>query len=254
MGASIPSGNPWTAIILLNEEYFIALREQQQMRDHPLLKKLPITRIVGRKVHYGDWYELSPHDPWESFAEQEVKSLIFDYNAEDYGNAYFDIQKHATVNKMRGFGAVFIDYIELYFDSLQGFEKYFPFKVHFKLGRPVKGSQTYRQIQTLIKAYAQKYGLYEEWRKSKIGEKEYRKLLARPSCLEIFKVEQASPNPNIRMLKDVSSTYLDGLTQKSQDFLLQLEINTNQVISAAYKVPSTTKGFVLDGLVSQITI
>lgn len=76
--------------------------------------------------------------------------------------------------------------------------------------------------------------------------------LENPSCLEIKTVFRVNPNPFGPT--DVTLRYLDGLTKQSQDFLLELTIRTRMVIWCAYKVPSTTKGFILDGLIRPPTI
>jgi len=77
--------------------------------------------------------------------------------------------------------------------------------------------------------------------------KEFKKLLAYPSCLEINHVFKINPNPFAPT--DVSDRYLEGLTQQSQDILLNLMIKTKNLINCAYKVPTETRGFLLDGLI-----
>ena len=242
MSSMSSSRNPWTAIILHNEEYFLAL-EELKMRGHPLLDRLPIVRIRGRKMQFGDHFMLS-HDPWEKDEEWMARSLSFDYDAEEY-KAFYNLQAQAKKHKQRGLEAVYIHYLELQFDNLLG--DHFPYIICFELTEIPRGSQSHREMKTQVSNYVKEYGLYEQMRQSKRGMKEYKKRLESPSCLEIKHVVRINPNPFTPT--EVTSRYLDGLTKQSQEFLHKLMIKTRTVIWCAYKVPSTTEGFILDGLI-----
>jgi len=236
------SKNPWTAIMLHNEEYFLAL-EELKMRGDPSLDMLPIVRIKGRKMQFGEHFML-PHDPWEKDEEWEARSLYFDYDADEY-RAYYNLQEQAKKHRQRGLEAVYIDYLELQFDNL--LENGLPYRICFELESIPRGSQSHREMKTLILDYVKKYDLYAEMQKSKRGMKEFKKRLESPSCLEIKHVVKVNPNPFPPT--EVTRKYLRGLTHQSQDFLLKLMIKTKTVIWCAYKVPSTTEGFILDGLI-----
>lgn len=242
MSVSAPSKNPWTAIILLNEEYFIALQEQVKLRDQLLSSRLPIIRIVGRKTQFGEVTKL-PHKPWERYTWQDQQCLIYDYNSEEHDGAFFDIQDQAKRDRQRGLYAVYLDCMELQFDE----EGRFPLRACFNLTRVPRGSQSHREIRTFIQDQCGRYGLYSKMRESIKGRAELKKMLSYPSCLELDRVFRINPKPF--QLKDVSDRYLDGLTKQSQDFLWNLAVKTGYLVNCAYKVPTQTSGYLLDGLV-----
>jgi hypothetical protein len=239
---------PWTAIIFLNEEFFIAKEEEMKIRNNTLPNVLPqlvITRFKGRKYQFPkrhDWTEYS-HEPYERFREGAMKFLEIKYDKDNFPNVNFDIQTQAKRDMKRGLDAVFIDELELLMDM---YEKKAPYIVGLTLTVVPKDSETHREIKATVKTYRRQYGLYGGMRRKEFK----KKFLEMPSCLEVAYVYSGFPKGPIRPI-DVTNKYLNGRTKTSKDFLWDLFLRTNGVIQCAYKVPSVEEGLILDGIVKQ---
>ena len=237
---------PWTAIIFLNEEFFIAKEEEMKMRNNAsphVLPKLVITRLKGRKYQYPkkhEWNEFS-HEPYERFREGALKFLEIKYDKDHFPSANFDIQTQAERDMQRGLDAVFIDELELLMDIYEG---KVPYLVGLTLTVVPKNSETHREIRGTVRTYSKRYGLYEG-----MPRKEFKKkFLEMPSCLEVSYVYSGSPEGPMRPV-NVTDRYLNGRTETSKNFLWSLFLKTNGLIQCAYKVPSVEEGLILDGIV-----
>jgi hypothetical protein len=239
---------PWTAIIFLNEEFFIAKEEELKMRDNApkhALPRLTITRLKGRKYQFPrrrDW-TCFPCESYERFREGDLKFLEIKYDKDAFPDVDFDIQTQAERDKQRGLDSVFIDELELLMDVHEGKA---PYLVGFTLTVVPKNSETHREIRATVRTYSRNYGLYEG-----MPRKEFRKkFLEMPSCLEVSHIYSGFPEGPIRPV-DVTNTYLNGRTERSKDFLMDLFLKTNGLIQCAYKVPSVEEGMILDGIVRE---
>ena len=239
---------PWTAIIFLNEEFFIAKEEELKLRSNApphALPKLVITRLRGRKYQFPkrrDWIEF-PHEPYERFREGALKLLEIKYDRDSFPDVDFDLQTQAERDRKRGLDAVFIDELELLMDIYEGKA---PYLVGFTLTVIPKNSETHREIRKTARMYRRQYGLYE----SMLGKEFKKKLLEMPSCLEASYVYSGSSEGPILPV-NVTSRYLNGRTEMSKDFLWSLFLKTNGLVQCAYKVPSVEEGMILDGIVRE---
>lgn len=240
---------PWTAIIFLNEEFFIAKEEEAKMRGNTppqVLPRLVITRFKGRKYQFPkghEWVEFS-HEPYERFREGAMKFLEIKYDKDDFPGFDFDIQTQAERDRQRGLDAVFIDELELLMDIYEGKA---PYIVGFTLTVVPRNSETHREIRATVRTYRRQYGLYEG-----MPRKEFRKkFLEMPSCLEVSYVYSGYLRGPIRPT-NVTGRYLNGRTETSKNFLWSLFQKTNGLIQCAYKVPSIEEGLILDGIVREL--
>lgn len=239
---------PWTAIIGLNEEYYIACEERYQLssiKDSRILQKLPITRLISRKFVFPSSAQPLPESrPWENWTVREAKSLHINYNADNPDHGAFNLQEQSIRDIERGLHMVFFDYFELQMDI---FKEKQPYRIGFQQRKIPQGSETLRLVQGRITYYRERLGLYNN--PSKQAQQLYARIFKRPSCLEICSIESGLPTNPIRP-KDVTDEYLEGRSDQAQDFMYELEKQTRMVIGVYYKrFDETAKGWILDGKV-----
>lgn len=247
--SNMSTETPWTSIILLNEEFFLAKEEEIKMRNSSsehVLPKLTITRIKGRKFQFPkkrEWCLLSGQ-PYERYRVGDLKHLEIKYDTEYFPTIDFNIQDQVRSDRERGLDAVFIDELEIMLDIYKGKA---PFFVGYTLTVIPRNSQTHREVKARVREYKRRYGLYEN-----MLTKEYkRKMLETPSCLEASYVFSGIPKSQFRPV-NVTDKYLNGRTETSIQFLCTLTHKTNWVINCAYKVPSVREGMVLDGIIKEL--
>ena len=227
---------PWTAIIPLNEEYYIALKEL-------LGQKLSILRLKSRKSQQEGHSQLLPSQPWEKYTSKEVTSLYLDYDAKEPSHANFNLQMQAKRDRERNLKAVFIDQLTLKVPYQLGLTELTHYEVDFFLKRTPRNSETRKLIREELTYLKKKYNIYQDI--SKRDKAFYQRIFQNPSCLEIQHVRQVA-NP-FGSLKD---DLLNGLSKESQKFMYNLAYVTKNIVWDAYKRFDTQAGYVLDGVVS----
>lgn len=228
---------PWTAIIPLNEEYYVALKEKLSG------KTLPIIRLKSRKFQQEGHPTHLPSKPWEKYTSKEVTNLYIDFNIDEPSHKNFNLQEQATRDRKRKLKAVFIDKLILKVPYELGKKELTHYEVDFTLSRTPKNSETRKTIQEEIKLLKTKYGIYPDI--SKRDKKYYQRIFQNPSCLEIHQIRQIA-NPFTSFKNDL----LNGLTTESQRFMCNLVSVTQGLVWDAYKKFDTQSGYILDGVVS----
>ena len=232
---------PWTAIIPLNEEFYITLQEQ--------LKKvrLPIVRLRSRKVQQEGHPTLLPSKPWERYTSQEVVQLNIGYDKTNSSHKDFDLQVQAERDrKERKLKAVFIDSITLSVPYEAGVSEHTCYEVDFTCCRVPKSSETRRLISEEIRSLKASYNLYPDISRKDIAY--YRHIFETPSCLEIRAVRQvAKPFSTTKPLHDM----LGGLTEQSRLFLYNLMWTTKNLVWDVFKRYDLHSGYILDGRIPE---
>ena len=231
---------PWTAIIPLNEEYYIALKEELNLTG----AKLPIIRLKSRKTQQEGHPTLLPSKPWEKYTSKEITSLYMDFNIEDPSHKDFDLQEQAKRNRERGLKAVFYDLLTLTVPYELGKKERTHFEVEFRLRRVPKHSETLKVIREDVRSLKNKHHLYSEI--SKRDKTYYQRIFQNPSCLEIFQIWQVA-NP---FAPNITDELLNGVTERSQRFMSNIVVVTEGIVWDVYKKFDTQSGFILDGVVS----
>jgi len=229
---------PWTAIIPLNEEYYIALKEL-------LGQKLPIIRLKSRKIQQEGHPQLLPSQPWEKYTCKEVTSLYLDFDATEPSHASFNLQWQAKRDRERRLKAVFIDELTLKVPYQLGVDELTHYEVDFSLTRTPKNSETRKAIREEVTNLKNKYHIYQDV--SKRDKAFYQRIFQNPSCLEIRHIRQIA-NP-FGSPKDTQN-FLNGLTEKSHSFMCNLAYVTRNIVWDVYKRFDTQAGYILDGIVS----
>jgi hypothetical protein len=228
--AAVQSQNIWTAIIPLNEEYYIAFNED---KAHPFL----LTSLKSRKSQQDGFPTLQPSKPWEKYTSQTITSLYLDFNHEEPSHHAFTLQEQTERDRARGLKAVFIDTLTLII-SWKGLQ----FDVCFVLKQTPKFSETRKVIQEHLRNLRDRHGLYSDISKSKKDRTFFERVFQRPSCLEISEVHQVgSIYPNSKLS--------DGKDEESIQFLCNLVPQTHNLVWDAYKKFDTKSGLILDGIV-----
>jgi hypothetical protein len=232
---------PWTAIIPLNEEYYIAQREK--MIGHTL----PLIHLKSRKNQQEGHPTLLPSKPWERYVSKETTNLYINLDKREPAHESFVLQEQAKRDRERGLKAVFIDELTLQVPYEVGKDEHTHFEVDFKLCRTPKISETKNKIQEQVLKLKNDFGLYPDI--SKKDTAFYSRIFQNPSCLEISEIRQvASPFVGFK------NEYLNGLTNESQLFLCNLNFVTHDLVWDAFKRFDSHGGFVLDGLVPSTMI
>jgi len=228
---------PWTAIIPLNEEYYVATKEK--LAGHTL----PIIRLKSRKTQQEGHPTLLPSKPWEKYISKEVTSLYIDFNSKEPSHSAFNLQEQAKRDRERGLKAVFIDMLTLEIPYELDKKERTHYEVDFTLSRTPRISETRRIIKEDVRNLKTKYTLYPDI--SKKDKTYYERIFQNPSCLEIEQIRQmASP------FKSFKNDFLNGVTVESQRFMCNLNVTTHGLVWDAYKKFDTHSGFILDGVVS----
>jgi hypothetical protein len=225
---------PWTAIIPLNEEYYIAFNEKQS--NHPLI----LTRLKSRKYQQDGFPTLLPSKPWEKYTSKEITTLYIDFDKTQAEHQTFNLQEQAKRDRERGLKAVFIDSLTLRVPWTQD-GKTTQHDVEFALQQTPKLSETRKAIQEHLRNLRDRYGLYQNI--SKKDKTFFERVFQRPSCLEICHTQQFP-------LSGSNTELLGGTTEKSIEFLCNLAVQTGNLVWDAYKKFDTHSGFILDGVVS----
>lgn len=227
---TIQAPNIWTAIIPLNEEYYLAHNEN---KSHPLL----LTSLKSRKSQQDGSPTLQPAKPWEKYTSQTITSLYLDFNHEEPTHHAFNLQEQAKRDRARGLKAVFIDTLTLRIPW-----KGFQFDVGFVLKQTPKFSETCKAIREHLINLRDTYGLYRDISNSKKDRTFFERVFQRPSCLEICHVQQFPVSGgNVELL--------GGTSDKSITFLCNLAVQTGHLVWNAYKKLDIKSGLVLDGIV-----
>lgn len=229
---------PWTAIIPLNEEYYITLKEKLSGQT------LPIIRLKSRKVQQEGHPTLLSSKPWERYTYKEINSLYIDFNIEEPSHKDFNLQEQATRDRKRRLKAVFIDRLTLKVPYELGLKERTHYQVDFVISRVPKGSETRKAIQEDVRKLKSQYGIYPNI--SKRDKSYYARLFENPSCLEIHQIHQVS-NPLISNKNGL----LSGITKESQRFMSNLVVVSKGLVWDAYKRFDTQSGYVLDGIISK---
>lgn len=229
---AVQSQNIWTAIIPLNEEYYIAFNEKQ---DHPLI----LTRLKSRKSQQEGFPNLLPSRPWEKYASKEITSLYIDFDKTVAEHQSFNLQEQTKRDHERKLKAVFIDSLTLRIpwtyegNTTQN-------DVEFTLQQTPRFSETRKQIQEHLRNLRDSFGLYQNI--SKKDRTFFERVFQRPSCLEISHTQQFPVSGS-------NSELLGGTSDKSITFLCNLAFQTGNLVWNAYKKFDTKTGYILDRLV-----
>lgn len=229
---------PWTAIIPLNEEYYLALKEKL------VAQTLPIIRLKSRKAQQEGHPTLLSAKPWEKYTSTEVTNLYINFDTKNPEHETFTLQKQAERDRQRGLKAVFIDKLTLTVPCELEKKERTHFEVDFLLSRLPKDSETRKIIQEEIRNLKTKHGIYLDI--SMKDKTYYQRIFQSPSCLEISEVRQVA-NP---FSPPVSEELLNGTSERSQRFMCNLVAVTKGVVWDAFKKFDTKSGYVLDGVVS----
>jgi len=230
---AIQTPNIWTAIIPLNEEYYIAFNEKQSA--HPLM----LTRLKSRKYQQDGFPNLLPSKPWEKYTLKEITTLYLDFDNRVSEHQTFNLQDQAKRDHERNLKAVFIDSLTLRIPwRYDG--KTTQYDVEFALQQTPKFSLTRKAIQEHLRNLKNTFGLYQNI--SKKDKTFFEHVFQRPSCLEICHVQQFPVSGG-------NTELLGGTSDKSITFLCNIAVQTGHLVWNAYKKFDTQSGLILDGVV-----
>jgi len=233
---------PWTAIIPLNEEFYITLQERLKNI------RLPIVRLRSRKVQQEGHPTLLPSKPWERYTSQETVQLYIGYDETESSHKDFDFQVQAERDrKERKLKAVFIDSVTLSVPYEVGVSERTHYEVDFNCCRVPKSCETRRLIREEIRSLKDNRGLYPDISRKDVAY--YQHIFENPSCLEIRQVRQIA-NPLPPKNKNPQDM-LDGLSEQSQNFLKSLMWTTKNLVWDVFKRYDTHSGYILDGRIPE---